>query len=366
MQYDTVTIPDTLRSLTVAPTLPIIDAVQVLNRAHKRIVAIVDEDGRLIGILTDSNIRHAVLDRIDFGRPVSEIMVRQPLTVPESTSEEQVLALMEKTTLYQIPALDECGRLVRIHFLDDLLHRRGRRAPRVAVVMAGGPGERLRPLTDNTPKPLLTVGDRPILFVILDSLLAAGFDRIYITINYLAERIRDAVAATGRYSHVVSFIEEKERLGTAGALSLLPETPTEPFLVINADLLMRVALDEMVRFHEHEKNSVTVALKEESYIIPYGVATLEGTRIVGMKEKPEMKAFINAGVYVIDPLALGLIPRGSPFDMTDVIKATIEAGRRVGCFPVHEYWQDIGRPTQLEQARQDYSTVFPGSKAPGT
>jgi dTDP-glucose pyrophosphorylase len=355
-------LPEALRPLAIAPEVPIIEAVEVLNRAHKRIVLVVDGDARLLGVITDSNIRHAVLDRIDFKRPAADIMVRNPVTVSDAIGEEQVLAIMGQTQIYQIPVLDAAGRICAVHFIDELLRRRGKAEKRVAVVMAGGMGQRLRPLTETTPKPLLEIGGRPILFIVLDHLIASGFDRIFITVNYLADRIRHSVASAGRYRDAVEFIEEDKPLGTAGALALLPERPTAPFLVANADLLMRVAVDEMMRFHEHEKNAITVALKEERYAIPYGVAKLEGTRILGIEEKPEMAFFINAGLYVLDPSVLELIPKGRQFHMTDVVAAAQGKGLRVGCFPVHEYWQDIGFPAQLEQARQDYDALFPVPK----
>jgi len=334
------------------------DAVEVLHRAHKRIVLVIDADARLLGVVTDSNIRHAVLDRVDFKRPVADIMARQPVTVPGTLGADQVLAIMEQTQIYQIPVLDDAGRVTAIHFIDELLRRREKPEKRVAVVMAGGLGQRLRPLTETTPKPLLEVGGRPILFIVLDHLIASGFDQIFVTVNYLAERIRDSVASARRYRDAVEFIEESEPLGTAGALALLPARPKAPFLVANADLLMRVAVDEMMRFHNHEKNAVTVALKEERYAIPYGVAKLEGTRILKIDEKPEMAFFINAGLYVLNPAVLDLIPKGRAFHMTDVVAAASDKNLRVGCFPVHEYWQDIGFPSQLEQARQDYDSLF--------
>lgn len=350
--------PLALDKLLVPPDLPIINVVDALNAAHKRIILVADPDRRLLGVVTDSNIRRAILARVDFQRPVAEIMITNPATVTTAASDEQILALMESSTLFQIPVVDEAGRVVDVRFIEEVLRHTHEREPKTAVVMAGGLGQRLRPLTDSTPKPLLHIGDRPILFTLLDQLIAAGFDRVWITLNYLGDRIREAVSAEQRYAEVVGFVEETERLGTAGALTLLPEAPSTPLLVTNGDLLMKVALDEMMRFHAHERNAVTVALKEERYVIPYGVAKLDGTRVTSLEEKPEIGFHINTGVYVLEPDLLQGLPAGQALDMPDLIRGALARGRRVGCFPVHEYWQDIGQPAQLERARVDYDRFF--------
>jgi NDP-sugar pyrophosphorylase family protein len=289
-------------------------------------------------------------------------MVADPVTVGPDTPVDEVIELMRSTTLYQIPVVDAERHLLDLHLLETL---NAQRTERVAVVMAGGLGVRLRPLTDTLPKPLLEISGRPILFILLDQLLSQGFNRVWVTVNYLREKIADAIAAEPRYTNVVRLVHEEERMGTAGALSLLPERPRNPFLVVNADLLTKVPMGELLRFHLMERNQLTVALKEERFTVPYGVAALEGTRVLRMDEKPSMTFFLNTGVYAVAPEVLDRIPAGQFYDMPDVVNALLKDGKRVGCFPVHEYWLDIGLPSQLERAGSDYDRHFAPTEAEG-
>ncbi len=356
--------PDDLEQLTVGPDTPIMEAVEVLNRAHKRIVLVTDGGARLLGVITDSDVRHAVLDQQSFAAPVSAIMVTNPVTVPPDMSNAEVLSIMEQTHCYQVPVVDSRGTVVDVCFINELLttdlDKDG-----LAVVMAGGLGERLRPLTETTPKPLLKVGDRPVLFNVLERLLEAGYGRVVLCLNYKADMIRDAVSAQAHFADRVEFVEEDEPLGTAGALTLLREMPTRPFLVMNGDLLTEVALAELRRFHAQEQSVLTVALKQESHSVPFGVIDLDGPRITALREKPSLAYFINAGVYMVEPMVLGRIPRGRRWDMTDVIQDLLKARLRVAGFPIHEYWLDIGEHDQLTRAEAEFGTRRRGTEQPG-
>lgn len=349
---------DSIRDILVPPTMPILQAIEVLDRAHKRIILVVDESMTLLGVVTDSNLRHAVLDHLDLARPIADIMRARPVTALDSFSDDQILDLMEATTCYQVPIVDREGRLKGIRFLNDLLQAQRRRGCNTAMLMVGGLGTRLHPMTKQIPKPLLPVGGRPLLFTILDQLLAAGITRIFLSLNYRGDDIRQAVSGEARYAEAVRYVEENDRLGTAGALSLLPERPGQPLLVMNGDLLTKVDFEEMVRFHLHERNVMTVALTTQKVKVPYGVARLEGTRIIEMVEKPEHTHFVNAGVYIIEPYVLDRVPSGTYVDMTTLIDDLIANDLRVGSFPVREYWLDIGTPDQLAKAEREYDTVF--------
>ena len=347
--------------LMIPPDIAILDAVARLETSHKRLLLVTAPDRRLLGVLSDSDVRRALLNQVDLQRPVADIMMKTPVTVGPDDPEELMRQIVRDTKIYQVPVVDGDGRVLDVRFVEDLLAPHDARPERVAVVMAGGEGRRLRPLTEDLPKPLLTVGDKPVLFTIIDQLLAADVDRIYITLNYKRHMIRNAVTSVRPYRARVSFIEEEQQLGTAGSLSLLPETPTGPFVVINGDVLTRVAIGEMIRFHELEANAVTVAVKEHKLTIPYGVIDVEGTRVVGLKEKPGLTHFLNTGVYVLDPGMLAHVEPDMPRDMTDLMDAALRTDQRVGCFPVHEYWVDIGGHNDLQQARMDYWGTFAGA-----
>jgi dTDP-glucose pyrophosphorylase len=350
--------PEDIAAISVDPESTIFDAAEVLNRAHRRLILVVGGDGTLCGIVTDPDIRRAILARMDFQRPVTEIMVRDPITVAPDTAPEEILELMQRTQAHQIPVVDGESRVRDVAFIEEMLAHHSIQVRRTGVIMAGGFGTRLLPLTKTTPKPLLPVGGRPILFTLIDQLLMAGINDVLISVNYHKDQIIDAVLSVGRYARHVRFVEETEPLGTAGSLALLPERPTSPFIVINGDVLTKVAFDAMVRFHQHERNLVTMGLREERSRLPYGVATLDGTRVTGLVEKPEHIHYVNTGVYVLSPQVLDNIPHGQFCDMPTVIKTLLDANRRVGCYPVHEYWMDVGQHAQLEQARDEFQAVF--------
>lgn len=345
-----------LNSILIPPNMPILEALEVLNSAHKRIVLVVDDERHLLGIVTDSNFRRAILEKISFEEPVSKIMRERPVVASANFTDIQLLKLMETTTHYQIPVLDDGGRLVDVCFLDDLIKSQAESS--VAIIMAGGLGTRLHPLTENKPKPLLEVGGRPLLFSILDHLVDSGVQKIIVALNFHGDSIREAIGKEDSLSEYVQFVEENKRLGTAGPISLIPEPPSGPFIIMNGDLLTKVAIDEMLRFHRYERNVLTVALREESYEVPFGVARVEGTRILSVDEKPKHTHLINAGIYIAEPYVIDRIPKDTFFDMTNLIDDLIANDLRVGSFPVHEYWLDIGAPEQLDQAQHDYSSVF--------
>ncbi|MBF0307359.1 MAG: NTP transferase domain-containing protein, partial [Alphaproteobacteria bacterium] len=228
----------------------------------------------------------------------------------------------------------------------DFVHFAAHRRSQLAVVMAGGFGTRLRPLTADAPKPLLCVAGRPVLFILLDQVLNEGFEKVYLTLHYRAEDIIAMVRSVPRYRDRVEFVVEREPLGTAGSLACLPQRPSEPFLLMNADLLTEVPLRHMLGHHEREGNAVTVATKLETYQIPFGVFDMDGSRIVAVREKPSYSMVVNTGIYVVGPSALDAIEPGAALDMTDLLTRLMNDGQRIGSFPVHEYWLDIGTHEQ--------------------
>jgi dTDP-glucose pyrophosphorylase len=354
---------DILPKITIGPDLPIRDAVQTLNRGGYQIVLIADPaTQRLLGIVTDYDVRQAILHHIDFERPISEIMHVDPIVGRATMDSAEVESVLKTRNIAQLPLLDETGRVTDIAFDDSFKNLNELTAETIAVVMAGGLGARLRPLTSATPKPLLHVGDQPILFSLLDQILFEGFGRVYVTVNYKSDMIIDAISAQEEYRNRVRFVAEEKALGTAGALSLLPERPMHPFVVLNADLLTNLSFKALLRHHGLDKNAVTMAIKRETTVIPYGVAELEGSRIIAIREKPSHSYFINTGVYVVDPEILDLIPPDTFVDMPDVIARTVAKGRQVGSFPVHEYWLDIGNHEHYVRAREDHELIFNRNK----
>jgi len=347
---------EALKRICVSPELSITKAVKVLNDGHRRIVLVVDTDVKLLGVVGDSDIRRAILQGTSFDLAVKEIMVNEPVVAPAHMAAEDILSLMQSTTCHEIPIIDELGMVVDLKTIDSLMS--SNRVSNQVVIMAGGLGKRLRPITDTLPKPLVSVGAKPILFTLLDQLILSGLHNIWLTLNHQGEMIEEAVRAMPQYRRTVRFIYEEKRMGTAGSLSKLEAKPTEPFLVLNADLLTKVDFKAMLHFHDVEANRATVAVKEEQYEIPYGVLHLDGAKVRDIEEKPVHKLFVNAGIYVLDPLFVDLVPKDSYLDMPDLLKVGIAKGYEVGSFPVHEYWLDIGSHDELKKAEKEIDDSF--------
>lgn len=344
-----------LHSVCISKELSIKEALQTLNDGHMRIVLVLDEAGHLEGVVSDSDIRRAILKGISFDRPVSEIMVRKPLVASKGADDKEILALMKRFQIHQIPILDETGIVIDIKLIDDILPVED--SPE-AFVFVGGKGVRLHPITEHIPKPLLEVGGQPILFYILDGLLAAGVNGITLALNYKGDMIEEAINNVPRFQRVIKFVREDSELGTAGALSLFKAPPGKPVIVMNGDILSKVDFRSMVNFHLAEKNMATVAVRRESVQIPFGVVDLSGSRITKIVEKPKYEYHVSAGIYVFEPSMLSLIPPNVRIDMPGLLEILLEKSLRVGSFPVHEYWLDIGRHSELAKAQADFQNHF--------
>ena len=345
--------------LFASASTPFDDILKQMTRSGHRVVLVSEANRKLLGIVTDYDVRIAILNHTPMETPVRDFMNASPMTVSESTSEQEIFDYMHENGYNIIPVVDDKGHVTALHRIDELIrHGETIASGSMAVVMAGGLGERLRPMTNDVPKPMLPVGGRPILFTLLDQLLVEEFDPIYVSVNYKSDVVVRAINDIPRYRDRVSFLYENKRMGTAGSLGLLPERPASAFAVINGDLLTSVSFSEMVSFHKRDENVITVALKKEEYKIPYGVAEIDGTQITSMREKPSYSFFINTGAYVLDPAVVDMLELDKHCDMTDLIDGALDAQSRVGSFPVHEYWLDIGTPDQLQKAQKDYGNLF--------
>jgi len=339
-----------IKKISVKPSIPIKDAVRILNDGHCRIIFVVDDENKLKGVVTDSDVRRSLLKGLSFDLPICEIMVTNPVVSSPEMNDQSIMSLMKTTKCYEIPVLDQHKRIIGLRTIDAFMRQK---LQAHVVVMAGGLGTRLMDLTKVTPKPLLPIKGKPILFIILDQLIDAGFTKITLALNYKANMVIDAVNSVPDYKCLVNFIVEKKRLGTAGPLSLLDKSISNPFFVINADLLTNVDFTALLRFHETEGNQLTMAVREEGYRVAFGVVTLNGTKVLGVKEKPVQKCFVNAGMYVINPSILSLLQSNSFCDMPDFINKVVSNEKQVGSFPIHEYWLDIGKYDELEKAQKD-------------
>ncbi len=340
-----------LERVVIGPSASIRDAVARIDAGAAQVAVIADSDGRVQGLVTDGDVRRGLLAGRDLSEPVTAIMNAAPLLLGEDVPRDEILRLMRERTIHQIPIVDAENRLVRLRTLDELLNA-PQRANEV-VLLAGGRGTRLMPLTDDTPKPLLHVGDRPILQRILESCREHGFTRIHIAVNYKAEMIRAHFGDGSRFGVEINYLEEDEPRGTAGCLALLRDRPTAPFFVMNGDLLTTVHLKRLLDFHHEHAAAATMCIREYTHVVPYGVVELDGHRLRRLEEKPVRRDYVNAGIYVLEPDVVDLVPNHGVYDMTDALQHLGDAKRDVAVFPIREYWLDIGRHPDLEQARVD-------------
>lgn len=345
-----------LKNHLISGNASIFDALQRLDESSLQIVLVVDEAGRLLGTLTDGDVRRGLLHGIPLDAPVGRIMCHAPKVSHVDASDAEVLAVMKVHRLRHLPIVDASGRVTGLRTLEDLLLTPQFDNP--VLLMAGGLGTRLRPLTETTPKPMLQVGGKPLLETILENFVRQGFSRFYISLNYRGEMIQSYFGNGERWGARIEYLEETQRMGTAGCLSLLPERPREPILVMNGDILTSVNFQQMLSFHNEMGAAATMAAFEQKHHIQYGVLEIESHQIVNIVEKPIHHFFINAGIYILAPRVFDLIARDEPLDMPHLFSGLIAKGERTVAFPIREYWLDIGQPHDLERAENEFSQVF--------
>jgi len=335
---------------------PILEAMRIIDASAMQITLVVDEGERLIGVVTDGDIRRALLKGLSMNDPVHLVMNSSFTTASPDTPRDEILALMKKKELRHIPIIDGDQRVVDLKLLSDLIVLPLQ--PNPVFLMAGGMGIRLQPLTKECPKPLLRIADKPILEIILENFIDFGFREFFISVNYKAEMIEDHFGDGSRWGVRIQYIHENRKMGTAGSLSLLPKRPEHAIVVMNGDVLSKVNLQHLIDFHVAHKAKATVCVKDYHFQFPYGVIKADQHRLKGIDEKPIQRFFVNAGIYVLEPEVLEWIPRDARFDMTDLFRKLLSQKLETIIFPIHENWMDIGRIEDLEKASEDYSELF--------
>lgn len=344
------------KSTLVAPDTTLRRALETIDDVGCQMALVVDQEQRLLGTLSDGDARRALLRGLTLTDPVSEAMHRTPTVVRSEDDRETRLGLMKRLGLHQLPVVDAERRVVGLEVVDDFLNAPEREE--WVVIMAGGLGSRLKELTRETPKPMLNVGSRPILETIIRSFAEQGFRHFYLAVNYKAEQIEAHFGDGSQFGIHVHYLREEQRLGTAGALSLLPSLPQCPFIVTNADLLTKEDYCAMVDHHVAERADATMGVRKYEMQVPFGVVREAEGRISGIEEKPVHRFIVSAGMYVLSPRMLELVPRGAFFDMPSLFESAIRQGLQMRSHHVDGYWLDIGRPADFEQANNDFHEVF--------
>jgi dTDP-glucose pyrophosphorylase len=350
-----------ISNFTVTDRGSLRDAVEAIDRGVLQIVLVVDSNGVLKGTITDGDVRRGLLRGMSLDGPLVGAMNANPIVCGPQDSLATVLRRVRQSAMRHIPVVDAVGVLIGLELVDTVQDASVK--SNWAVLMAGGHGKRLRPLTENIPKPLLAVGGKPILERTLESLAEQGIRKCFISVNYRAELIEAHFGNGAKWGVNVSYLRESQELGTAGALGILPTVPADPILVLNADVMTSVNVSRMFEYHNDMKAAVTIGTFTYDHQVPYGVIQMDGDRVNGIQEKPVIRNFVSAGVYVLSPEVLGLVAINERIDMPDLIHGAIAKGVRICAFPIREYWIDIGEHDDFQRAQRDVTTIFPGNRS---
>jgi dTDP-glucose pyrophosphorylase len=346
-----------ISKIKLKPTSTIKEALEIIDKGAIKIALVVDENDKLLGTITDGDIRRAILNNKDLNDIILDIYYKNPIIATNNSSKDEIINICITNKIYQIPIVDEKNRVIKIVLLDEIL--KPKKYSNKVVLMVGGLGTRLRPLTENTPKPMLHVGGKPILQTIVEKFVNYGFIDIIMCVGYKSTIIQDYFGDGSRFGANIEYVLENKRMGTAGAISLIDkEKLKEPFFVMNGDLLTNVNFENMLEFHLQNNAIATMAVREYDFQVPYGVVNIKNDKIISIEEKPIHKFFVSAGIYILNPETIDYIPKNRFYDMPVLFENLIKNDKITISFPIREYWLDIGRIEEYERANKEYIEVF--------
>jgi dTDP-glucose pyrophosphorylase len=314
-------------------------SISVIDANAAKVALIINDDNELAGIVTDGDIRRAILSNYSLDDPVSAIMTKDPLTLLSGATRSDALKVMRESLVHHIPVINDDRNLVDFFVLDDFIKKRSYDNP--VVIMAGGKGERLKPLTNDCPKPMLKINGKPILEIILERAINSGFKNYYISVNYLKHKIKEYFNDGSKWGVSINYLEESEPLGTCGALSLLPGDLSDDIIVMNGDVVTNLDYERFLKFHKKGGAPMSICSRHHRVRIPFAVLRLKDHLLNQLVEKPTFEYQVNAGVYALSPKLLPLIPNDF-YNMTDLVESLLADNKEVGVFPIHEDWTDIG------------------------
>ena len=344
------------KKVLLKPTSTIKEALKIIHSGAMQIALVIDKDEKLLGTVTDGDIRRGLLYNLSLEDSFESIIFKTPTVCSEEDIKEKILNIAVAKKLHQIPIVNRDGKLVGIKEIDELLKPEYK--TNKVVLMVGGLGTRLRPLTDSTPKPMLKVGNKPILETIILNFKKYGFVNLVLCVSYKSEIIEEYFKDGSEFGVNIEYVHENKRMGTAGALSLVKERLNESFFVMNGDLLTNINFENMMEYHLSHKAMATMGVREYDFQVPYGVVNTHGVNILSIEEKPIHKFFVSGGVYVLSHKALKYIPEDEYYDMPTLFEIMIEEKDKSISFPIHEYWLDIGRIEEFEKANNEFYEVY--------
>lgn len=344
------------QQVIISPETTLRSTIEVIDRGALQIALVVNDD-KLVGVVTDGDIRRALIRGLSLEIPVGEIMNKRPKVASQHDSKTQLIALMEGHHLYQLPVVDAEGRVIRLESLQALYKLPS--FPNPVFLLAGGFGKRLKPYTDDRPKPLLEIGGKPILETILENFVKSGFRQFFMAVHYKAQQIKDHFGDGNRWGISIRYIDEIEPMGTAGAIGLLPDDlPDVPLIVMNGDILTQIDFSRLLAYHNEQQAIATLCTRRYEYQIPYGVVTVDQQEVIGIEEKPLQSCLANAGIYVLDHSLIKMIAQQKFLDMPSLLNRQIAQGETVSMFVINDYWIDIGREADLLRAQGEFAQYF--------
>ena len=345
-----------IEKIKISATSSIEQALKVIDAGGVKIALVVDNDNKLLGTLGDGDIRRGLLRKIKLSDTIENVYYKKPIIAKRGSSKESLLNLCSINEVSQLPIIDINGKVIDLFIIDEELIKK--QHENHVVLMVGGLGARLKPLTENIPKPMLNVGGQPILKTIVKGFVDNGFTNITMCLGYMSNVIEDYFKDGSDFGANIKYIVEERRMGTAGAISLIKEKIDKPFFVMNGDLITNINYEQMLDFHEEQNSKATMCVREYDIQVPYGVVNVINEDIVSIEEKPIHSFFINAGIYLLDPECINLIPKDEFYDMPSLFEKMILTDKKTISFPLKEYWLDIGRVSDYERANLEYKGIF--------
>ncbi|OAT80387.1 nucleotidyltransferase family protein [Desulfotomaculum copahuensis] len=346
---------DIVKNVQVPPELPVVQALEKMDRAARQILLVTDGEEHLIGTVTDGDVRRALLEGVNLREPVKRIMNPRPKVLPAGSTPEAVRQLMVECGIRHVPMVDNLGRVVELLMWQEMFLSKTEAHPEKVVIMAGGKGTRLDPFTRILPKPMIPLRDKPIIEVIMDKFYRQGLSQFILCLGYKAEIIRLYFNGDSR-PYNIDFVQEDAPLGTAGALSLLAGSLNKTFLLTNCDIIAEIDYARLLQYHREQQNIITIVGALKEFVVPYGVLRTDDNRF-RIEEKPNFHFLVNTGVYVLEPDVLSLVADGKKLDMPDLIHAAQEQNFKIGVYPHHGRWFDIGQWDEYQQTLKFFETI---------
>ena len=343
-----------LKSILLRSNAILKDAIYLLENSNKGIVLVVDKNNIHLGTITDGDIRRSLLSGNNLEVQVDRVMAKNMIVLNKNEKNLQSKAevLMIKNGIRQIPILDDEKKVIDLITVKDIQNSVPQKLP-IVVIMAGGLGSRLLPLTEKTPKPMLKLGDKPMLEIVLNNCIRVGLKDFYFAVNHLKDQIIQYFGDGSKWGVDIKYLEEEKPLGTAGALKLLNPKEDKPILVLNCDVITNLNIANLINFHYKYSSLATICVREHIERLAYGVVNLSNEKVISIQEKPSFRNYVNAGIYLIEPELLDFIQEGRLIDMPELLTLAIEQNMNVSACPIHEYWMDVGQPETLLEAKQN-------------